>query len=235
MAVRLRWRNRIVGTEIRVYRSPTEFNASSLPSPLATLDPRATEYLDETVDESTRYLYGVGAVVSGVGVALSRLARRGAPGDAPAPEPPFASASYIGATVRLTASDDVEAQALPWDEVTERGATGFWSGGNPERLVVPTGASLVQVTAQLTFDGGNSYSGSVLATMLVNGSAPTPQPAASHRRQTNSSSTRQTLSYVSGPISVMPGDYFTLFWNGSNATGAVLIIDSTWMEMEVLA
>lgn len=235
MAFRLRWRHRAGADEFRVYRSAVAFDQSSLPAALANLPGSAREFVDDTAEVETFYWYAVGAVRVGSPelVALSRLIS--AAGEPVVPGPGIPAASYVGATVRLTASDDVEAQALPWDEVTERGTSGFWSGGNPTRLVVPSGASLVQVTAQLRFAGGSTFSGAVFSSILFNGGGGTPQPAASHRRQVTNSNVAQTLSYRTGAISVTPGDYFELFWNCSNAANAVIVVDSTWMEMEVLA
>lgn len=242
MAITLRWRNRVVADEIRIYRSESTMDPNLLPAAYDTVSAAMFEYEDVAVVAGTTYFYRVGAALTSASpdrIAVSdevEIVAAAVESGSVSPSsvvsvPTF---SYTGAVVRLTASDDVEAQALPWDAVTEHGATGFWNISNPTRLVVPTGVSLVQINAQLRFDGGGTFSGTVFAA-IVGSPSPNPQPTSSHRRQSSGSVASQMLYVKSGPIAVSPGGYFELFWNCSNASNAVLLVDGTWMEMEVLA
>lgn len=66
MTVRLSWLNRTpVCDEQRVYRDTSAFDATSLPTALATIAAGANSYDDATAATGTRYWYAVGAVVTG--------------------------------------------------------------------------------------------------------------------------------------------------------------------------
>lgn len=244
MAVTLRWVNRVLADEIRVYRDVSPMDPFALPPPLDTLAGSALTYVDSSVVGGTTYFYRVGAVLTSVSpdkIVVSEEVQITA-SDVPSlsspsspSEVPIPPQSYTGAVVTLTATDNVEGQALPWDAVSETGATGFWDGANPERLVVPTGASLVQITAQARFAPASAFAGGTFIVLLKNGATFSPQPAAGKRQTSSSAYSDVTLVIASGPIVVVPGDYFALFWNCSVAASAILSDDATWMEMEVLA
>lgn len=79
MAVKIKWRPRVIADEQRIYRSATPFAKNALPLALAVVDAGASEYHDETAPSGDLY-YRVSAV-SGAGEAVSDIVQVGSVAD----------------------------------------------------------------------------------------------------------------------------------------------------------
>lgn len=63
MSLKLSWANpNTAATAIRIYRKDTNFDSSSLPTPLAEIGPLETSYIDTTAVEGNSYYYAIGTV-----------------------------------------------------------------------------------------------------------------------------------------------------------------------------
>ena len=101
----------------------------------------------------------------------------------------------------------------------------FWSSGSPTRLTIPTGVSLIRLTAQIFIPSGSTE---VTATFGQNGSV----GVGGEIYIKQYSGDNFACSLLSYPLSCVATDYFELYFQAG--TGSVILPSFNWLEMSVL-
>lgn len=163
--------------------------------------------------------------------SFARTSLLNQPGASPARD--ALGVSFQGALAVLTAAEsipDATNTAVPFDaESYDIG--GWWASGNPTRLTVPSGVTLVRVTAGVFFNA--NATGQRLMRLFKNGAAVL---GGFSERQDACSASSSDMSASSAVLQVSAGDYFELIVN-QNSGAALNLLDAgtgTWMCIEAL-
>lgn len=111
---------------------------------------------------------------------------------------------------------------LTWDsETTDQ--TGWHSTvSNTSRLTVPAGVSFAEISAQILFESGNGLVTGWTSLVQLRKNGVTLFSQSFSYFYNNFGAVRQNVNYsTTGPIAVVPGDYFEVLVVGSNDAGTV--------------
>jgi hypothetical protein len=139
-------------------------------------------------------------------------------------------AAFRGAPVKLTADEpitDTTDTVVPWD-ATEFDTDGFWDGGNPTHLTVPSGVSRVRLLGNVRWQSSATGERQILITK--NGAAFRGQPMARH-----GAAGLAGQNLVSPALAVSAGDVFELsVWHSASASLNVEAHSQTWLAIEAV-
>ena len=140
---------------------------------------------------------------------------------------------FLGALLDLTSDESIAASSwteVPWD--AEEYDVGGWAdlGSQAGRLTVPAGGQWVRVGAQIRWNAntGDAERG---VRIRKNGAALVGLPAAMNR---NNASVTHSFSAISGPLSCVEGDYFTVeaWQDHSSAVSLDEVDDANWFFIQ---
>lgn len=104
---------------------------------------------------------------------------------------------------------------VPWS-VEDEDTDGFWSLGDPTKLVIPAGITRVRLLAAVQLEDLGA-AGSIFATIYKNGAA-FPGCAIDNKRQSNTGFTNNNVQVMTADIPVVTNDFFQVRLN-VNMTG----------------
>lgn len=144
---------------------------------------------------------------------------------------------------RVSASTDITAATFPivvsWDTETFDigvGGAGFHEGViNPTRFTIPPGVGAVRLTGQVALAPPTTANSVVTINLLKNGSPLAPGIWGESYKSTGGGSTF-TAQLNSGPLKVVPGDYFELnvFSGAGVPTPVVVAAANSWFAIEAI-
>lgn len=135
--------------------------------------------------------------------------------------------AFSGAAVKRTSNWSLAGATttgVPW-QAAEYDTDGFWSSGAATRLTIPAGVNKVSLSGGLY--GTSSVSNQLISTLVKNGARTELTPS-----QECDTPGNDAVSFGSGPIPVVQGDYFELFAYSSNARTINTL--STYLSIQVL-
>lgn len=133
---------------------------------------------------------------------------------------------------QISSSDVV----LAWNQETTD--IGGWHDNvtNNSRLTVPAGVTVVELTAVINWEGPGANSSTYLALVRIRKNGAAIVAAAEDANINNASSVlfgQSVVTLTSGPLAVIPGDYFEVVTNVADTTGTNFGVINTFSSFSV--
>ncbi len=151
-----------------------------------------------------------------------------------APSPPVVSYRVKLRKFFTQAVNDNQQAIVTWDQKAYD-VGGWWAGAGNNRLVVPDGVSIVQVKFMLGW--ANNGAGARDHAIIMNGADLTPMCRSRQAPLLAASGVNDLFYVMSGPIAVVPGDYFEgwAYQNSGAPLNCCPIVDRASFEAWALA
>lgn len=122
---------------------------------------------------------------------------------------------------------------IPWT-VEDEDTDGFWSIGDPTKLVIPAGVTRVQLMGAVQMEA-LATAGSIYASITKNGGGTVTGSSVDHKRQSSSGYNNNHIHLFTAPLAVTTGDYFELRINVSmTGQDQILAGGQTWFALSVI-